>query len=123
MPQIKEVPLQSVPVVEPETMLDEVVELLHESPLHTVVLVNEGQYLGLFNQDALDSGLIPADADYSLIAVGPYVHPVRVIAHPDESVRTVLEAMKRHGLGAAPVVANRTFLGMVTRDDLEKAAA
>jgi CBS domain-containing protein len=119
MPHIRDVPLHSIPVVEPEAALDEVVDLAKREPLHAVALVNEGQYLGLFTLDVLGSELIPAGADLSLLAVGPYVHPARVVAHPDEDVRAVRDAMRRLHMDIAPVVANRTFLGAVTRADLD----
>lgn len=123
MPQIKDISLYSVPVVEPEAALDEVIQMMRSEPLHAVALVNEGQFLGLFTQNDLDdTSLIPPHVDRSLLSVGPYVHPLRVIAHPEESTRVVLDLMKRHDLSSAPVVLNRTFLGMVTRADLEKAA-
>ncbi|MBC8104628.1 MAG: CBS domain-containing protein [Cytophagales bacterium] len=122
MPTIQDVPLHSVPVVEPEAALDEVIARMQADPLHTVALVGDEQYLGIFNEDALtDSALIPPDADKSLLAVGPYVHPVRVIAHPASDVAEILAAMIRRGLEVAPVVENRTFRGVVTRTDLEKA--
>ena len=122
MSQIKDVTLHSVPVVEPSAALDEVIDLMESDPLHSVALVNEGQYLGLFNQNALDAELIPRGADYSKLEVGPYVHPVRIIAHPDESISSVRDAMRRHGLVAAPVVANRSFRGRVTLADLDAAS-
>jgi CBS domain-containing protein len=122
MPTIQDMPLHPIPVVEPETALDEVIALVQSEPLHTVALVGEEQYMGILNADALaDSALIPPDADRSLLAVGPYVHPARVIAHPHHDVEEVLAAMNRRGLDVAPVVDNRTFRGVVTRADLEKA--
>ena len=122
MPIIQDMPLHSIPVVEPEAALDEVIALVQSHPLQTVALVGDEQYLGIFNEDALtDSALIPDDADRSLLAVGPYVHPARVIAHPASDAAEILAAMHRRGLAVAPVVDNRTFVGVVTRADLEKA--
>jgi CBS domain-containing protein len=122
MPTIQEMPLHTIPIVEPEAALDEVIELVQAEPLQTVALVGDEQYMGIFNEDALtDSALIPDDADRSLLAVGPYVHPARVIAHPTSDVAEILAAMNRRGLDVAPVVDNRTFIGVVTRADLEKA--
>ncbi|MES2459657.1 MAG: CBS domain-containing protein [Armatimonadota bacterium] len=122
MPTIQDIPLHSIPVVEPEAALDEVIAMVQNDPLHTVALVGDEQYMGIFNEDALnDSALIPQDADRSLLAVGPYVHPARVIAHPHHDAAEVLAAMQRRGLDVAPVVDNRTFKGVVTRAELEKA--
>ena len=122
MPTIQDVPLHSVPVVEPEAVLSDVIALMQGHPLRTVALVGDEQYMGIFNEDALtDSALIPDDADRSLLVVGPYVHPARVIAHTTSDVGEILAAMHRRGLVVAPVVDNRTFIGVVTRADLEKA--
>jgi CBS domain-containing protein len=122
MPTIQDMPLHTIPVVQPEAALDEVIALVRSEPLQTVALVGEEQYMGILNTDALtDSALIPPGADLSLLAVGPYVHPARVIAHPNHDVAEVLAAMTRRGLDVAPVVDNRTFKGLVTRADLEKA--
>jgi CBS domain-containing protein len=121
MPQIRDVPIHSIPVVEPEAFLDEVVRLAQDDPLHAVALVNEGQYLGLFTENVLQSELIPSGADLSLLAVGPYTRPARVVAHPSDEANTVREALRRLGLEIAPVVANRSFQGVVTLADLEHA--
>jgi CBS domain-containing protein len=124
MPTIQDMPLHTIPVVEPEAALDEVIALMQNEPFHTVALVGDEQYMGIFNEDALtDSALIPDGADRSLLAIGPYVHPSRVIAHPHHDIAEVLAAMQRRGLEVAPVVDNRTFKGVVTRADLEKALA
>ena len=122
MPTIQDMPLHTIPVVEPEAALDEVIALVQSHPLQTVALVSDEQYMGIFNEDALtDSALIPDDTDRSLLVVGPYVHPTRVIAHPTSDAAEILAAMHRRGLEVAPVVDNRTFIGVVTRADLEKA--
>jgi len=119
----RDIPVRTVPIVEPQTALDEAVRLMRESPARTVALVDDEEYMGLFTADALDSDLIPRGADLSLLSVGPYVHPARIIGRPDLLVEEALALMVRKGLDVIPVVDNNTFRGVVTREDLEKALA
>ena len=123
MKTLRDVPVRTVPVVEPQTALDEAVRLMRESPVHTVALVDDEEYMGLFTPDALESDLIPRGADLSLLPIGPYVHPARVVGRPDLPVEEALALMVRKGLDVIPVVDNNTFRGVVTREDLEKALA
>jgi CBS domain-containing protein len=118
MKTLREIPLRQVPVVEPSAALDEAIALMEADPLKTVVLVGDEQFMGVFNQEALESNLIPPGADLSLLQVGPYVHPSRVIGDFNSPVETVIAHMKRRGLDLIPVVENVTYRGMVTLADL-----
>jgi CBS domain-containing protein len=118
MQTLAQVPLRQVPVVAPDTTLDEVVRLMEEEPLHTVILVGDEMYFGLFNEEALNSNLIPPDSDLSLLQVGPYVHPARVIGQPDSPIAEVRALMDRKGVRVLPVLNNRIYQGVVTREDL-----
>jgi CBS domain-containing protein len=121
MKTIGEVTIRPVPVVEPQTTLDEVVRLMEAEPLRTVALVGDEMYMGIFNDDALNADLIPRGADYTLLTVGPYVQSSRVIAERHEAAETVLAQMVRRNQAVAPVLDNRIFVGVVTRGDLEAA--
>jgi CBS domain-containing protein len=123
MKTLRDVPLRSIPIVGPETFLDEAVRELENEPLRAVALVNGQMYMGLFTEDALLPGLIPPGADYSTLAVGPYIHPARVVAEWDSPVETILAAALRKNQQIIPVLNNRVFHGVVTVEDLENAAA
>lgn len=116
---LREVPLRNVPVVEPSTALDEAMRLLEDEPLKTVVLVADEMYMGLFNEEALRSSLIPPGVDPATISVGPYVHPARAIGHPHTTVEQALALMDRKSLDVIPVVENNIYRGVVAREDLE----
>jgi CBS domain-containing protein len=120
---LRGVPLRQVPVVEPETALDEAMRLMREEPLKTVALVGDGTYMGIFNEDALGSELIPRGVDPAMVPVGPYVLPSRVVGRPEMDADQTLAAMWRRGLDVIPVVENNIYLGVVTREDLEKRPA
>lgn len=119
MPTLAEVPLRDVPVVEPSTSLAEVIYLLEHEPLRTVVLVGDEQYMGVFNEEALQPGLIPVGIDPATLGVGPYVHPQRVIGHPQRTVEETLAQMRRKRVEVIPVVDGTIYKGVVTRADLE----
>jgi CBS domain-containing protein len=121
MKTLREIPVRQVPVVEPSTTIDEVVRLMEEEPLRTVALVGDGMYMGLFNEGALESSLIPPGTSLADLEVGPYVHPSRVVGSPDMPVALVVDLMRRKGQDIIPVVDNRTYRGVVTLADLEAA--
>ena len=113
--------LHEAPVVEPASSLEDAIDLLQRSPLKTVVLVGDGTYMGVLSVDALQPGLIPAGADRSLLEVGPYVHPQRVVGRPEMPVADALALMRRKNVDVIPVVAGAIYKGVLTRADLEAA--
>ena len=115
---LRDVPLRSVPVAEPETALDEVLRLMEDDPLKTVVLVGDGMFMGIFDQEALDSGGIPRDANPALLSAGPYARRPQAIADWNRTVEYALDEMKRERQDVLPVVQNVRYLGVVTREDL-----
>ena len=120
---LRDLPLHPIPIAGPETALDEAIRLLESEPLKAVALVDDRAYMGLFTQDALESGLIPRGVDRATISVGPYAHPARVVGHPEMTVEQALSAMIRKNIDLIPVVANNSFLGVITRADLERQVA
>ena len=122
MKTVGELPLRETPVVEPGASLEEATQLMRESPLKTVVLVGDEQFMGVFNEEALLSNLIPADVDPSDLAVGPYIHPVRMTLDPAMPVDVALAQAKRRHVLVLPVVrGTANYLGVVTLRDLEAA--
>ena len=119
---LSELTLREAPVVEPSASLEDAIDLLQRSPLKTVVLVGDGMYMGLLNLDALQPGLIPPGADRSELQVGPYVHPQRVIGHPDSPLEGVLASVRRNHIDVIPVVRGTIYKGVLTREDLETAS-
>lgn len=122
MPTIDQLPLHIVPSVAPETFISEVDYLLRSEPLGVVALVGDEQFMGTFDRDdAKNSYLIPSHADRALLAVGPYAQSRKLTARPEDDAAEILDAMRHFEIDYVPVVQNVTFLGMVTRTDIEKA--
>lgn len=118
---LSQISYRTVPVVEPSAFLDEVVYLMQNEPLQTVVLVGDEQYMGLFNAAAL-ADLVPPGARLADLAVGPYVHPARVVGSPEMDVTVALELMERKNQTVLPVVEHRVnYKGVLTRDDIAQA--
>ncbi len=116
---LSDLPLREVPVVAPSESLEEAIALLSAEPLKLVVLVGDGMYQGVLSEAALEPGLIPAGADLSTLAVGPYTHPSRVVARPEWSVEETLALVKRKQIDVFPLVAGAIYKGTLTRADLE----
>lgn len=121
MKTLGDLTLRPIPAVEPETSLEEVTQMMEDEPLHAVALVGDSMYMGLFDEDTLASNLVPPGSDPSLLAVGPYVHPARVVGTPEMPVEVALAHMTRKEVRLIPVVRNRTFVGVLTTEDLERA--
>ncbi|MGC4045134.1 MAG: CBS domain-containing protein [Armatimonas sp.] len=115
---LSELPLREVPVVEPSTSLEEAIDLLRSEPLHIVVLVGDGMYMGVLTDAALEPGLIPPGIDRSTLAVGPYVHPSRVVAHSNWTVEEAQEVARRRQVEVFPVVSGNIYKGILTREDI-----
>ena len=95
---------------------------MRNEPLQTVVLVGDEQYMGVFNAAAL-ADLVPPGARLADLAVGPYVHPARVVGSPEMDVREALALMTRKGQTIIPVVEHRVgYKGVLTLDDVMAAA-
>ncbi|MBB6051756.1 CBS domain-containing protein [Armatimonas rosea] len=117
MSTLADATLRSVPVIDPQTSLDEAIALLEADPLQTVVLVGDEMYMGILNAAMLESSLIPAGADRATLQVGPYVRPTRPLS-PETTTQEALAALERKGAPALPVVAGNVYKGVITRAEL-----
>lgn len=115
---LSELPLREVPVVEPSTSLEEAIDLLRSEPLHIVVLVGDGMYMGVLTEAALEPGLIPPGIDKSTLAVGPYVHPSRVVAQANWTVEAAHDTVRRRGVEVFPVISGTIYKGVLTSEDV-----
>ena len=118
MKLLRDIPLQTVPVVTPETSLSEVIALMEDEPLQTIVIVGDGMYMGVYTPADQTSGRIPVGADLDDLSVGPYANGLRFVGSPTMTVAEAQERMTRHELTVMPVVANRIYKGVVTLSDL-----
>lgn len=118
MKQLRDISLQTVPVVEPQASLTEVIALMEDEPLQTVVIVGDGMYFGVYTPADRDSGRIPANTNRDDLEVGPYASGLRFVGAPDMTTAAARELMTRHGLTVLPVVAGRIYKGVVTAADL-----
>ena len=118
MKLLRDISPRTVPVVEPGTSLAEVIDLMEDEPLQTVVIVGDGMYFGVYTPADRDSGRIPPGADRAALEVGPYASGLRFVGAPDMTADAARNLMARHGLAVLPVVAGRIYRGVVTAEDL-----
>lgn len=118
MKLLRDIPLRTVPVVEPRANLADVIDMIEDEPLQTVVIVGDGMYFGVYTPADRDSGRIPAGADRTGLEVGPYASGLRFVGAPDMTTEAARELMMRHDLAVLPIVAGRIYKGVVTADDL-----
>lgn len=118
MKLLRDIPLQTVPVVTPETSLSDVIALMEDEPLQTVVIVGDGMYLGVYTPADQISGRIPVGSNLDDLAVGPYASGLRFVGSPTMTIAEAQERMLKHELTVMPVVANRIYKGVVTLADL-----
>lgn len=115
---LRDLPLHTVPVVEPSAFLADVIAALHDEPLGIVVLVGDGQYMGVYTEGDENAGRVPANAPLDELAVGPYASGLRFVGAPNMPVSEARALMVRHNLRAMPVVANRIYKGVVAIEDV-----
>jgi len=114
---LRDLPLRSVPIVTPETSLQDALDQRNDDPLGTVVLIGDGMFLGVLDAESLAGG-IPAREDLSTLSVGPYAHHARVLAAPSTSVDDALALLNLRNRDVLPVVQGVRYKGVVTREDL-----
>lgn len=120
MTTLAQLALRTAPVTDPQTPLEEVLSLLEAEPLRLVVLVGDGMYMGVFDDKALASSLLPKGADPALVQVGPYVRATRPL-RPTMTVAEAQALLRYQKVEALPVVAGNLYQGVLTRADLEQA--
>lgn len=117
MMTLRDLPLRSVPVVTPEASLQDALDQMNDDPLRTVVLVGDGMFLGVLDEESLAGG-IPSGMDLSTLAVGSYAHHARVLAAPGMTVDDALALLDLRSRDVLPVVRGVRYQGVVTREDL-----
>jgi len=120
MANLRNIPLHTVPVLHPSATLAEAERLATEEPLGVVVLVGDGQYMGVFSRADMETDLIPRGADHELLAVGPYASTPNQVGRPDMDVETALEEMDRRQVNVLPYVEGKIYRGLITRSVLEE---
>ena len=118
MMTLRDLPLHSVPVVTPEASLQDALDQLDGDPLRTVVLVGDGMFLGVLDEESLEGG-IPTGTDLATLSVGPYAHHARIVASPATTVEDALALLNlRRRRDVLPVVQGVRYKGVVTREDV-----
>lgn len=116
---LRTLPLRLLPMLEPQATMEEAMALMETEPLRALVLIGDGQYMGLLTEETAKD-LLPADVPIGDLVIGPYVHPSAVVLAPETAIAEAFSVMRRRRMRLAPVVENVKFLGVLTFDDIER---
>ena len=123
---VEEVMTRRVPVVPPDAPLA-AVEAIFDEHLHGYYLVvdrSKRELLGIATRRDLDRIKRLKPSEYQRVKVIEITRRSPTVAYPDETIREVLEKMKRAGVASLPVVSRenpKRLLGVITARDILKA--
>lgn len=108
--------MMSVPTVgiAPSMRVSEALSLAHEHRIHHMPVVERGILVGVVCTCDLES--VPLD-----VSVSSTLHGPPIITHPQASSEEALGLMNAHRVGSLMVVQDKRIVGIVTRQDLERA--
>jgi len=108
--------IMSVPTVgiTPAMRASEALSLAYEHHIHHMPVVERGILVGVVCTCDLES--VPPD-----VCVSATLHGPPIVTQPQASSEEALGLMNAHGVGSLMVVQDQRILGIVTRQDLERA--
>jgi CBS domain-containing protein len=115
--QIRDVMTESVVTAEPTTSVQEVAGLMRERNVGSVVLVRDGEPVGIVTDRDLALGVLADGRSASDHALDHASAPV-VTGDPGMDVRAAAELLVRHGVRRLPIADGGRLTGIVTLDDL-----
>lgn len=115
--EIREVMTASVVTAEPSTSVQEVAALMRERNVGSVVLVRDGEPVGILTDRDLAIGVLADGRSGSDRAADHASAPV-VTGEPGMDVAAAAELMVRHGVRRLPIAEGGRLTGIVTLDDL-----
>lgn len=115
--QIREVMTASVVTADPATSVQEVAALMRERNVGSVVLVRDGEPVGILTDRDLALGVLADGRSPADQADGYATAPV-VTGDAGIDVRAAAELMVRHGIRRLPIVDDGRLTGIVTLDDI-----
>ena len=100
--------------IAPATRVSEALSLAREHRIHHMPVIERGILVGVVCTCDLES--VPPN-----VSVSSTLHGPPIVTHPQASSEEALGAMNAHGVGSLMVVKDKRILGIVTRQDLERA--
>jgi CBS domain-containing protein len=115
--EIRAVMTESVVTADPASSVQEVAALMRERNVGSVVLVRDGEAVGVVTDRDLTVGVLADGRDASDQASDHASAPV-VTGEPGMDVEAAAELMVEHGVRRLPIVEQGRLTGIVTLDDL-----
>lgn len=115
--EIREVMTQSVVTADPASSVQDVAALMRERNVGSVVLVRDGEPVGVVTDRDLAVSVLADGRSTSDRAADHASAPV-VVGEPGMGVEAAAELMVRHRVRRLPIVDDGRLTGIVTLDDL-----
>ncbi|MGB2695823.1 MAG: CBS domain-containing protein [Dehalococcoidia bacterium] len=115
--QIREVMTASVVTAEPASSVQQVATLMRERNVGSVVLVRDGEPVGIVTDRDLALGVL-ADGRSASDRAADYASSPVIGGDADSDVRAAAELMVSHGIRRLPILDGGRLTGIVTLDDI-----
>jgi len=115
--RISEVMTQTVVTADPASSVQEVAALMRERNVGSVVLVRDGEAVGVVTDRDLAIGVL-ADGRGAADQASDHATTPVVVGEPAMDVQQAAELMIEHGIRRLPIVDSGRLTGIVTLDDL-----
>ncbi|SDJ63780.1 CBS domain-containing protein [Natronorubrum texcoconense] len=109
---------QTVVTVEPETALSDVVQTMRTKRVGSVIVIAEGEPVGLVSDRDLALEVLGGDGATSSTPVGEIVSGDLLTVAADAGISELLERMSRKGVRRVPVVEDGDLVGIVSLSDI-----
>ncbi|KXB07291.1 hypothetical protein AKJ51_01655 [candidate division MSBL1 archaeon SCGC-AAA382A20] len=111
----------NVETTKPSIPVTEVAKVMAEKEIGSVVVVENGEAVGIIcERDVLDK-VVAADAKPGELTAEDIMEASLITTEPDTNILDSVRLMVRNGIGHLPVVDNETLIGILTVQDVLKA--
>jgi len=118
--KVKEAMVSNVPIISPQSTLDEVANLLKRCEVHAVPVVDGGRVVGIVAKQDAVRGIYQ---DRPQASVKDVMSPNLVVTYPDESLFDAMNKMIVNHISQLPVVERNKpdqLLGLIALDDVTR---
>ncbi|MFB6191646.1 MAG: cyclic nucleotide-binding/CBS domain-containing protein [Candidatus Nanohaloarchaea archaeon] len=118
---VREVMTDGVIAIEKDSTVKEAARMLKEEGIRGLVVVEEGEAIGIVVCRDIVYQLVSAGEDPEDVDIGEVMSTDLIVAEEDELLDDVAMAMIRNNISRVPVVRNDMLVGIVTQSDILRA--
>ena len=114
--------------VDPDTLIDNALEMMREKHVRRLPVVENGKLVGLVTRNIIGDAVAPSPAPLTLWGIHCQLARMKVrdvmitdviVVHPDDTIKEVVALSEKHQIGTFPVVdENGNLVGIITNTDL-----